>query len=71
MTPSSTTVLGQLRRGANGLRWFWNGMVGADAYERYVAHLRRQHPDCEIPTVKQFWRDKYDEQERNPKTRCC
>ena len=68
---TTSDVLGRLRRGAGHLRWFWNGVVGADAYERYVAHLRRNHPDCEVPTERQFWRDKYEDMERNPKTRCC
>lgn len=52
-------------------RWFWRGMTGADAYERYVAHLRREHPDAPVPSEADFWRDKYAEQERNPTTRCC
>ena len=53
------------------LRRFWRGVVGADAYERYVAHLRRMHPDAPIPSEKDFWREKYAEMERNPKSRCC
>ncbi len=51
-------------------RW-WSGVTGADAYERYVAHLARQHPGQEPPTRAQFWRDKYAEQDRNPRQRCC
>lgn len=64
-------VIEQVRRGVRGLRWYWRGVTGADAYERYVAHLRRHHPGCEVPTERQFWKDKYAEQESNPKTRCC
>lgn len=76
MTTSSSTartadVLGRIRRGARGFRWFWNGMVGADAYQRYVAHLRRNHPDCPVPSEKEFWRAKYADMDANPKTRCC
>lgn len=68
---TGTDVIARARRGVRGLRWYWRGVVGADAYERYVAHLRRHHPDCAIPTEKQFWRDKYDDMERHPKARCC
>ena len=66
-----TTVLSRARRYAGALRWYWRGMTGADAYERYVEHLQRTHPDAPVPTVAQFWRDKYDDMERNPTTRCC
>lgn len=64
-------LLSRVRRGAAHLSWFWRGVTGADAYERYTAHLRRHHPDCEIPTEKQFWKDMYADMERNPKSRCC
>ncbi|GMA39214.1 YbdD/YjiX family protein [Mobilicoccus caccae] len=64
-------VLSSARRTAGVLRWYFRGITGADAYERYVAHLRRTHPDAEIPSEKQFWRDKYAEMDRNPKSRCC
>lgn len=59
------------RRGVAALRWYVRGVTGADAYERYVEHLRRTHPDAPIPCEKQFWREKYAEMDRNPKTRCC
>lgn len=61
------SLAGSLR----AVRWYWNGMTGADAYERYVAHLRREHPDAEVPSVRDFWREKYEQQERNPTSRCC
>lgn len=64
-------VLSSARRTAGVLRWYFRGITGADAYERYVAHLQRTHPDAEIPSEKQFWRDKYAEMDRNPKSRCC
>lgn len=56
---------------ARGVAWFWRGVTGADAYDRYCAHLIRTHPDRALPTKKEFWREKYDDQERNPRTRCC
>lgn len=50
---------------------FVSGVTGADRYERYVEHLRRVHPQDPVPTRAQFWRSHYEEQERNPGTRCC
>ena len=52
-------------------RWYWRGVTGADAYERYVDHLRRTHPGAPTPTERDFWRQKYADQERNPTSRCC
>ena len=48
-----------------------SGVTGADAYERYCAHLAAHHPEAPVPDERQFWKDKWAEQERNPKTRCC
>ncbi|WP_255574618.1 YbdD/YjiX family protein [Austwickia sp. TVS 96-490-7B] len=59
------------RQAVSTLGWFWRGVTGADAYERYVDHLQRHHPDQPVPSEKQFWRDKYAEMDRNPKARCC
>ncbi|MCB1300998.1 MAG: YbdD/YjiX family protein [Tetrasphaera sp.] len=56
---------------SRSLRWFWSGVTGADAYDRYCAHLQRVHPGCPLPTKSDFWREKYAEMERNPKSRCC
>lgn len=69
--PLTTASWGQVRRGVAGLSWWWRGVVGADAYERYVAHLRAHHPDAQIPTERQFWKDKYREMDRQPTMRCC
>ncbi|WP_226913432.1 YbdD/YjiX family protein [Gephyromycinifex aptenodytis] len=63
--------LARLRRTCSVLNWYIRGVTGADAYERYVAHLQRTHPQAPIPSEKQFWRDKYAEMDRNPKARCC
>ena len=66
-----TKVLASARRTIGALRWYWRGVTGADAYERYVAYLQRTCPDALVPSQKQFWRDKYEDMERNPKARCC
>lgn len=57
--------------GVRGVARWYSAINGGQDYQRYVEHLRRNHPDCPVPTEKQYWRDRYDEAERNPTTRCC
>jgi len=58
-------------RTARGIRWYMSGLMGDDAYAVYVAHQRRTHPGAEPLTERQFWRQKMDDQDRNPGARCC
>lgn len=64
-----------LLRGWHGVRWWFRGVVGADAYERYLerhARLARQRGHDHAPmTEREFWRARTDHQERNPQGRCC
>jgi uncharacterized short protein YbdD (DUF466 family) len=60
-----------LRRGLAAVRWYVRELMGDAKYERYVAHLRGAHPDAEVPTERQFWRDHYADQDANPGSRCC
>nr|WP_038555445.1 YbdD/YjiX family protein [Nocardia nova] len=50
---------------------YLNAVLGGQDYARYVAHLRRRHPDRPIPTEGEYWRDRHAAAERNPGTRCC
>ena len=45
--------------------------MGADAYDRYCAHLAAHHPDQQPQTEREFWREHMDWMERNPQGRCC
>jgi uncharacterized short protein YbdD (DUF466 family) len=45
--------------------------MGDSAYETYLAHHRRTHPGAEPLTERQFWRQRMDDQDRNPGARCC
>ncbi|WP_370304391.1 YbdD/YjiX family protein [Cryobacterium sp. TMS1-13-1] len=74
------TLLAGVRKGARGVVWFFKGILGEDAYEKYVAHHasvcetdaagagRAPHP---LMTEREFWRDQTDRQDRNPQGRCC
>lgn len=53
------------------LRWFCRELFGDAKYERYVEHLRREHPDAAVPDRRAFWRRHYAEQDRDPGARCC
>jgi uncharacterized short protein YbdD (DUF466 family) len=63
--------MSSVREALTGLRWFFRGVVGADAYERYCEHQARTHPGAPVMDKKTFWREKWDDAERNPRTRCC
>lgn len=66
-----STVLEGLRKAGRDVRWYVHSIMGDNAYQHYVSHLRVHHPDAPVPTERQFWIDKHAEAERNPKTRCC
>lgn len=57
--------------GLRGIAGYLNGVLGADAYKKYLEHHRdsghRGHP----MTEREFWRDRTDRQEHNPQGRCC
>lgn len=56
---------------ARGVLWWFNSVLGGKDYERYVAHLRRKHPGCPIPSEREYWRERHAEADRNPANRCC
>lgn len=53
------------------VRWYCREVLGDASYERYVAHLRRTHPEAAVPDERTFWREKYAAEDRNPGSRCC
>lgn len=59
------------REAWRGLVRFVKGVAGLDAYDRYVRHARAHHPDAPVPNEADFWRERWDGEERNPRARCC
>jgi len=74
-TDAATTPLRALLSAAGrvgrGIRWYMTTLMGDTAYATYVAHHRRVHPGEDPLTERQFWRQRMDDQDRNPGARCC
>ena len=63
---------GSLRRGVAWLHWYLKEIMGENAYIHYLESYERRHGTREgAMEEKAFWRDLTDEQDRNPKARCC
>ena len=66
------------RKGLRDFAWFIRGVMGEDAYEKYLDHYYETH-DAFAPgmvgnppmTAREFWRDRDDRQDHNPQGRCC
>lgn len=62
-----TGVAAAIRRAKGVL----DGVLGDDAYRRYVARHHAEHPDHEPMTEREFWRARDDYAENNVEGRCC
>jgi uncharacterized short protein YbdD (DUF466 family) len=86
-TQLTHTLLEGVRSGARSVIWFVRGVMGEDAYEKYLLHYETVHgnrgdeehdpfEDDHAPaprpmTEREFWRDHSDRQDNNPQGRCC
>lgn len=46
-------------------------IVGAPDYDRYVAHMRDHHPECEPVSLDDFMRQRLESRYSRPGARCC
>ncbi|MDH6219994.1 YbdD/YjiX family protein [Streptomyces pseudovenezuelae] len=62
-----------LRRAIKGVRWYVRELTDESAYDRYVTHVRKDHPDAAVPSRREFERMRTDRQEADPRQgfRCC
>ncbi|ANS67847.1 hypothetical protein SLINC_5623 [Streptomyces lincolnensis] len=62
-----------LRRALRTVRWYVRELTDESAYDRYVAHVRKDHPQAPVPTRRAFERMRTDRQEADPRQgfRCC
>ena len=66
--PASTDFLGPtLAR----VRAVLHAVLGVPDYERYVRHLRTHHPECAVPTRREFERERLVARYERPGSRCC
>ena len=55
----------------SGVRWYLREFSGESAYDRYVEHRRREHPDEPVMSRRDFERRRQDAREARPQARCC
>ena len=60
-----------LVRGFKGFAVYLAGLLGADAYVRYLEHHRVAGHSAPPLSEREFWRDRTDRQDANPQGRCC
>ena len=58
-------------RACQGLRWYVKEMTGESAYDRYVEHETRAHPDGAVMDRRTFERRRQDLENARPQQRCC
>jgi uncharacterized short protein YbdD (DUF466 family) len=68
---AAVSALELLKRGARGLSWYVNSVMGDNAWQTYRDHYLETHGEEPPMTEREFWRDRDDEQDRNPQSRCC
>ena len=54
-----------------GVRWYLREVSGESGYDRYVAHVRREHPDEPVMSRRDYERWRQDDRDKNPRARCC
>lgn len=60
-----------VREALAGVRWYLREVSGESGYDRYVEHMRRDHPGQPVMARREFERRRQDEREANPRARCC
>lgn len=60
-----------LRQAARGVYEYLREVAGETAYDRYVAHRRRDHPDEPVMSRRDFERWRQDYRDEHPGARCC
>lgn len=69
---AAAAVVDSVRSGCRSVAWYVRDLMGDNAYQAYLEHHRTQHgPEHPPLTEREFWRQRMDEQDRNPGARCC
>jgi uncharacterized short protein YbdD (DUF466 family) len=51
--------------------WYLREVLGENAYDHYLEHQRREHPDDRVLSRREFERCRMDRMEIRPGQRCC
>lgn len=60
-----------VRDALRGVHWYLREVSGEAGYDKYVAHVRREHPDAVVMSRRDFERWRADDRDANPRARCC
>jgi uncharacterized short protein YbdD (DUF466 family) len=60
-----------LLAGFRGFAEYFGGVLGADAYKKYLEHHGASGHAGPPMSERDFWRDHTDRQDSNPQSRCC
>lgn len=60
-----------VRDAVRGVTWYLREVSGEAGYEKYVAHLRREHPGAIVMSRRDYERWRQDDRNDNPRARCC
>jgi uncharacterized short protein YbdD (DUF466 family) len=55
----------------SGTLWYVREVMGENAYEHYLAHQRRHHPEEPVLSRREFECRRMDQMEIRPGQRCC
>jgi uncharacterized short protein YbdD (DUF466 family) len=58
-------------KGLKGVAAYFRGVMGADAYQKYLEHHEAGGHAAPPLDERQFWRDRMDRQDTDPQGRCC
>ena len=60
-----------LRAAAARVLWYVREVMGENAYDHYLDHQRRTHPDAPLLSRREFERRRQDRMEVHAGQRCC
>lgn len=64
-------TIGWVGTALRGIRWYLREATGESAYDSYVAHARREHPDAPVLPRRDFERVRQDARASQTRARCC
>lgn len=60
-----------IKKVTSSVSWYFKELMGDNDYAKYCAHLQAHHPEEELPTEREYWKQRWARQDANPGARCC